>query len=128
MTSTATGLTPVKYAYDFDLEDTVTFERPPAGEKTERIQLDDLPALPRRPRLDVDAEPDDTIPSTLAVVDDPTLPTIGAEGVSAWAPPKRPGRHRAHQQPGPRRHRAPRPGLLVRALALVGINLARGAQ
>ena len=68
MTSTAIGLTPIKY--DFDIEDTVTFQRP-VGEDTQPIPLDDPPAVPRRPRLDTTAEQPAVKATTIGVADEP---------------------------------------------------------
>lgn len=101
-----------------DIEDTVTFHRPDT-ETTQR-----LTPPPRRPKLDETAEREIVTPRTLAVVDDQTgaLPTIGGDPGPSWTPPKwvaTPDYVGRHRRPVP---------LLVRVLAAVGINLARGAR
>ncbi|GAA2696338.1 hypothetical protein [Actinoplanes palleronii] len=97
-----------------DLNDTVTFNISPVAEATQRL----VPP-PRRP--DAVGETRLRIPRTIGIVDEP-LVTDSLPPFAAYAARQRPVALR--QVPG--RHRsAVQPGLLVRLLATVGINITR---
>lgn len=113
-----------------ELDDTVRFHRP-VGETTQVLPLftPDSGPIARRPAAT--GEQHIVIPRTIGIVDGPAagepvqvLPTaakLRAAERAAYA-----GRHRAPDAiPVPPPVQQPQPGLLVRALARVGINIAR---